>query len=298
MPSLRALLFNTYLKRTLKPRPLHLIDPAVLRSGADAIAPKKTPAGVTCEKVSMGSVAGERHGAVNAESGRTVLYFHGGGYVFGSAKYARGLTFDLARKSRADIFSVDYRLGPEHKFPAAVDDAVAAYQWLLDDGRNPASIIIGGDSAGGGLSLALLLSCKERGLSMPAGAVLFSPFTDLAATGPSLLFNEKSDVMFKKVYIAEGAKRYLGDADPKSPLASPLFGDHQGLPPILSFVSDNEALYNDTTRLHEKLVDAGVDAKLVTEKGLAHVWPIFYPRFPEAGKTISQAAEFVVEKTA
>ena len=297
MASLRAKLFNFYMKRSVKSKPLHLIDPAILRTGADDLAPKKTPQGVTCKNIIMGGIPGERHSADNAQNGRAILYFHGGGYVFGSAKYARGLSFDLAVKSRSDIFSVDYRLAPEHQFPAAVEDAVAAYQWLLAEGRDPANIIFSGDSAGGGLALALLLSCKERGLPLPAGAVLFSPFTDLAATGQSLLFNEQSDVMFKKVYIAEGAKRYLGEADPKSPLASPLFADHSGLPPILTFVSKDEALYNDSTRLHEKLLAAGVDAKLVEEKGLAHIWPLFCPRFPEAGKTISQAADFIVERT-
>ena len=298
MPSLRALLFNIYLKRNMKTKPLHLIDPAILREGADGLAPDQTPTGVTCDDIDMGGVPGERHRSIDAENGRTILYFHGGGYVFGSPKYARGLTFELAEKARADLFSVKYRLGPESFFPAAVDDAVTAYQHVLDQGRDPARVVVAGDSAGGGLSLALLLLCKERDLPMPAGAVLFSPFTDLAATGHSLVFNEKSDVMFKKVYIAQGAKRYLGSADPKTPLASPLYGDHKGLPPMLSFVSTSEALYNDATRLHEKLIAAGVDAKLVEEKGLAHVWPIFYPRFPEAGKTIAQAADFIVERTA
>ena len=298
MPSLRALMFNMYLKRNVKPRPLHLIEPEILRENADDVSPDKPPRGVTCEEISTNGVRAERQTYDKNDDERVILYFHGGGYVFGSPKYARRLTCEFTKRAAAEVYSVDYRLAPEHEFPAAVDDAVAAYRWLLDQGRDPSKIIFSGDSAGGGLCLALMLSCKEQGLPMPAGGVLFSPFTDLAATGQSLVFNENSDVMFKKVYIAEGAKRYLGAADPRSPLASPLYGDLAGLPAILSFVSDKEALYNDATRLHEKLAAAGVEEKLITEKGLAHVWPIFFPQFPEAGKTIRQAAGFVREKTA
>ena len=298
MASLRAFLFNLYLKKNMKARPLHLLDPEILREGADGIAPKKTPDAITREDVDMNGVSAERHRAKDADDNRTILYFHGGGYVFGSPKYARGLTFRLAEIAYADVYSVDYRLGPEHYFPAAVDDAVASYRWLLDQGKDPKQITFAGDSAGGGLSLALMLSCKEFELPMPRCAVLYSPFTDLAATGPSLLTNEKSDVMFKKVYIKEGAKRYLGDADPKTPLASPLYGDLTGLPPMLIYASEDEALLDDSTRLYHKLNEAGVEAKLIVEKGLAHVWPMFYPRFPEAGKTITQSADYIIEQTA
>ena len=298
MPSLRALLFNMYLKRNVKPRPLHLIDPAILRENADDVSPDKPPRDVACEEISMNGVRAERQSYAKSDNQRSILYFHGGGYVFGSPKYARRLTCEFAKRAEAEVYSVDYRLAPENEFPAAVEDAVAAYRWLLDQGRDPSKIIFSGDSAGGGLCLALMISCKEHDLPMPAGGVLFSPFTDLAATSQSLVFNENSDAMFKKIYISEGAKRYLGSADPKSPLASPLYGNHDGLPSILSFVSDKEVLYNDATRLHEKLAAAGVEEQLITEKGLAHVWPIFFPQFPEAGKTIRQAADFVMEKTA
>lgn len=251
MPSLRAQLFNFYLKTQMKSKPLHLLPPDVLRAGTDRIAPRKTPSDIAVEPVSEAAVKGEWHKFAGADTGRIVLFFHGGGYVFGSAKSHRGLTFKLAQETQANIFSVDYRLAPEHPFPAAVEDAVAAYKWLLDNGADPTKIVVSGDSAGGGLSLALMLSCKERHLPMPAASVLYSPFTDLAATGSSLETNEPTDVMFKKVYIAEGAKRYTGEADPKTPLISPLYADLSGLPPTLIFVSDNEALYDDSTRLHD-----------------------------------------------
>lgn len=293
MASWRAQLFCLYLKSTMKSKPLHLIDARILRANADKLAPKKTPQGVTLELVEGNAVKGEWHRAQDAQAGRTILYLHGGGYYYGSPKSHRGLTFQLAKLSRANLFSLDYRMAPEHPFPAAVEDAVAAYKWLLDEGCEPIRITISGDSAGGGLSLAFLISCKEQGLPMPAGAVLFSPWTDLSATGASLDYNEKTDAMFKKLYIAEGAKHYLGDADPKNPMASPLYADLADLPPILTFVSANEALYDDSVRLQEKLLAAGVNARLHTERNLPHVWPIFHPRFPETGKSIAEAADFI-----
>jgi acetyl esterase/lipase len=158
-------------------------------------------------------------------------------------------------------------------------------------------MVVGGDSAGGGLTLALLLSIKARGLPMPAGALLLSPWTDLATTGASLDENEKSDAMFKKIYIVEGAKRYLAGADAKAPLASPLYGDLAGLPPMLIFASEDEVLRDDSTRLQDRLVSAGVQSELVMEKGLIHVWPIFPGRFPEAMKSIRHAAAFISNKT-
>ncbi|WP_375200893.1 alpha/beta hydrolase [Hyphococcus sp.] len=296
MPSVQAFLFNWIMKATFKSKPIHLMEAKALRDGADALAPKQPPAGVAREVVD-GAVQGEWHRAEKAELGRTVLYLHGGGYVFGSPKSHSAFTYALAKEACAEIFSLDYRMAPEHPFPAAVDDAVAAYEWLLGEGRDPAKLVIGGDSAGGGLTLALLLSIKARGLPMPGGALLLSPWTDLATTGASLDENEKSDAMFKKVYIVEGAKRYLAAADPKAPLASPLYGDLAGLPPTLIFVSNSEVLRDDSTRLQEKLVAAGVQSKLVTEKGLIHVWPIFPGRFPEAMKSVHEAAAFITERT-
>lgn len=296
MPSLRALLFNRIMMATFKSQPIHLVDEKILREGAEKFAPSRVPDDLTLETVER-PVRGEWHRSRSAEPRRTVLYLHGGGYVFGSAKSHRIATFALAREAAAEVFSLDYRMASEHPFPAAVDDAVAAWRWLLDQGRDPGRMVVAGDSAGGGLALALMLSIKALGLPMPAGAVLFSPWTDLAATGASLDENEKSDAMFKKLYIVEGAKRYLAGADPKAPLASPLYADLSGLPPALVFVSDSEVLRDDSIRLKERLDAAGVPAELVTGKGLIHVWPIFAGRFPEALTAIRQSAGFVRERT-
>ncbi len=296
MPSLKANILNWYLKWSLKRHPLHLMDPEKLRAGTDRMAPNTPPAGITIEKRDDGAVRGEWHRNKNAEDGNLIFYLHGGGYVFGSAKSHRAVTFALAAASRADVFSLNYRMAPEHPFPAAVDDALDAYRWLLDQTREPQRIVVAGDSAGGGLVLALMLCARDHGLPMPAGAVLYSPWTDLATSGASLSHNEKSDVMFKKVYIVEGAKKYLGGANPQTPLASPLYADLSGLPPIQTFTSDNEILYSDSVRLHERLVTAGVTSQLVVEKGLAHVWPIFVGKMPEADRSVAQSADFIQQR--
>ena len=269
-----------------------------LTYGAEKVGYKNPPNDALFRPVADGDVIGEWHQTVDFEQGPTVLYFHGGGYYYGSAKSHSRATFGLAKAADARVFSQNYRLAPAYPFPAAIDDAMAGYQWLLRQGVKPEHLIVSGDSAGGGLVLALLLSCRSEGVPMPAGAILYSPWTDLAVTGASMDSNEKSDSMFRKIHIVEGAKYYLGGADPKNPLASPLYADLSGLPPILTFVSDDEALLDDSTRLQERLLTAGVDAKLVIESGLPHDWHIFYPKFPEARKTIEQSATFIRAKTA
>lgn len=293
MPSLRARLVNWNLKRTVKSQPLHELPADALRAAFVKNAPENPPAGVSMTLVDDGGVKGEWHRAEQSAAGLTILYLHGGGYYFGSPKAYRALTFALAKECHAEIFSLDYRQSPEAPFPAAVEDAVAAYEWLLAERRAPSRIYLAGDSAGGGLALALMLSIRERGLPMPAGAVLYSPWTDMAVSGASLDTNEPTDAMFKKLYIVEGAKMYLNGADPKNPLASPLYGDFAGLPPVLIYASDSEVLLDDAVRVHEKLVGAGVDARLTIEKGLAHIWPLFVGAMPEAMRTVRQSAEFI-----
>ncbi|WP_425409411.1 alpha/beta hydrolase [Hyphococcus sp.] len=292
MISLRARMFNWYMKSIFKSKPIHLLDPKTLRDGAEAVAPDDPPKDIKLEKVA-GFVKGEWHSPAQHAPERTIYYLHGGGYVFGSPKSHRAATFALAREAAARVFSLDYRMAPEHLFPAAVNDAVAGYQWLLENGVEPRRLVIGGDSAGGGLALALLLSIREHGLPMPAGAFLYSPWTDLTGSGASILENESSDAMFKSVYITAGAGRYLGDADPNSPLASPLFGNFAESPPILIFASNAEVLRDDSIRLYERLQEAGVSVDLILKDGLIHVWPIFAGRFPEALEDIRRTAEFI-----
>lgn len=296
MPSLRATLVDLYLRSVMKPKPLHRIDPVKLRAWFDSRAITMTPKGVDLEVVETGAVKGEWH-RPSAGAERTILYLHGGGYVFGAPRLYRTMTYPWALKARANVFAPVYRLAPEHPCPAAIDDAVAAYDWLLAEGATPDRLVVAGDSAGGGLALAMLMALRDAGRPMPAGAVLFSPWTDLGATGPSVAANAHSDAMFMTETITEGAKRYSGDLDLKDPRVSPLFGEFKGLPPLLLFASRTELLFDDSARLIPKARAAGVSARLEAQDGLPHVWPMFYALMPEAKASIALAAQFVLERT-
>ena len=296
MPSLRAKLVNMYLRRSMKSKRLDLIDPPVLRAMIEKNSIPMLPKGVSHEEVNEGGVRGEWR---RPESGAdcTVLYLHGGGYVFGSPRTHRTLTAPLALAAKADVFVPVYRLAPEHPCPAAIEDAVAAYEWLLAKGVKPEKLVIGGDSAGGGLTLATLVALKEKGRPLPAGALLYSPWTDLTGGGQSMTSNAKSDAMFSRETILGGAHKYYAGLGPRDPRVSPLFADLTGLPPMLIFASDSELLYSDSVRLVEKAQVSGVPARFEVRKGLAHVWPIFHPLLPEAKEAIGVSGEFIRERT-
>lgn len=226
-------------------------------------------------------------------SGITILYLHGGGYYFCSPATHRGLVFAFAKRSGARIFSLDYRLAPEHPFPAALDDALAAYRKLMADGVPPASIVIAGDSAGGGLALATLFALRDAGDLLPAGAVLFSPWTDLAATGASVKTNDGRDSMFYGRAIAPAGKLYLGNADVRNPYISPVYGHFDGLPPLFIQVGDTEVLLDDSTRVVEKARAVGVSVDVDIWPKMPHVFQMFAPFVPEANQALQRAASFV-----
>ncbi|NKA06705.1 alpha/beta hydrolase [Ralstonia solanacearum] len=229
-----------------------------------------------------------------------VFYLHGGGYFFCSPRTHRSITIGLAVHARARVFALDYRLAPEHPFPAAVLDALAGYRGLLAQRVAPSRIVVAGDSAGGGLSLALLVALRDAGDPLPAGAILYSPWTDLAATGASLVENDASDVMFRGAWMARGATLYLGDSGVPAdhPLASPLYADFTGLPPLHCYVSTSEVLRDDTLRMAERARAAGVSVSVELGRRLPHVWPIFYPFLPEARKALRQSGDAVRRMTA
>ena len=229
-----------------------------------------------------------------------VLYLHGGGYFFCSPRTHRSITVGLAMHARARVYVPEYRLAPEHPFPAPVEDAVHVYRTLLGQGIAPSRIVVAGDSAGGGLSLALLVALRDAGDALPAGAILYSPWTDLAATGASLVENDESDVMFRGAWVAHGAALYLGDSGVPvdHPLASPLYADFTGLPPLHCYVSSSEVLRDDTLRMAERARAAGVSVSVEMGRRLPHVWPIFYPFLPEARKALRQSGEMVRFMTA
>ncbi len=224
---------------------------------------------------------------------RCILYLHGGAYIAMSARTHRAITSRLACWSGARLFALDYRLAPEHPFPAALDDALAAYRALIAAGMPPSRIVVAGDSAGGGLALALLLAARDAGDDLPAGAVLFSPWTDLAVTGDSIIANNAADALFVGSWVSAIARHYLADAEATNPLVSPVYADLTGLPPLLIQVSDTEVLLDDSRRVAEHARRAGVEATLQIWPGLPHGWQIFAPILPEARNALRDAAAFI-----
>jgi acetyl esterase/lipase len=288
--------FSTLLRLRMKPMAKHGLDVDKVRAAtATPLFRPKVPAGWRIREIAAAPLKGEwieRDGDAGGK-GRTVLYFHGGGYFFCSPATHRPITFGLAAGADARLFSLDYRLAPEHRYPAALEDAVAAYRRLLADGIAADRIVLGGDSAGGGLALATLLALRAAGEPLPAGAVLFSPWTDLAGTGGTLVSNDRSDVMFHGEGIRSGGLVYLGDAAPTDPLASPLYGDLAGLPPLFIQASDSEVLLDDSRRFVDKARAAGVRVEFRAWRKLPHVWQIFAPMLPEAREALAEASAFI-----
>jgi acetyl esterase/lipase len=224
---------------------------------------------------------------------RCILYLHGGGYILMSPQTHRPITTRLAAWSEARLFALAYRLAPEHPFPAALDDAVAAYRALIAGGTPPSRIVIAGDSAGGGLALALLVALRDAGDALPAAAVLFSPWTDLAATGRSVVDNAGIDPFLPAEMLVPVARFYLGEVPATHPLASPVYADLTGLPPMLVQVSDTEILRDDSRRVVANARRDGVDVTLRVWRGLPHVWQYFARFLPEGRRALREAAAFV-----
>ncbi len=222
-----------------------------------------------------------------------ILYLHGGAYVAMSPTTHRSLTSRLAGWSNTRLFALDYRLAPEHRFPAAIEDAVAAYHALLASGTPASRIVVAGDSAGGGLTLALLLALRDAGDPLPAAAVVFSPWTDLAATGRSIVENDAADPLLFGRWVGRQAHYYLGDTPATDPLASPLYADLTGLPPLLIQVSDCEVLLDDSRRLAESARRAGVGVTLRTYHGVTHGWQMFAAVLPEARTALREACDYI-----
>jgi acetyl esterase/lipase len=259
-------------RRILRPPPFHV------------------PANVTIRQESIGGVPGEWVESSSAAND-LLLYLHGGGYFACSPKTHRAITTSLAQHGFR-VYVPDYRLAPEHVFPAALDDAMAVYRALLADDHLPRRLVIAGDSAGGGLALALMVAARDAGFSLPAAAGLFSPWTDLAATGASLGANSRRCAMFDPAGISPTAAMYLGKADPRNPLASPLYADLSGLPPLLIHVGRDEVLLDDSTRLADRARAAAVKVELQIWPVVPHTWQLV-PRLPEARRSLRQAADFL-----
>ena len=266
---------------------------AQMRSDWDA-AFGGTTAPVTCEHVSAGGVDGEWISPTNAPEDKAILYFHGGGFRIGSVSSHRDLIAQIALASGCRVLAVNYRLAPEHRFPAALDDAIAAYGWMLDRGLKSGNVAFAGDSAGGNLVLAAMLALRERRLPLPVSAVLMSPWTDLAATGASYVSRAETDPIHQRPMILALAKNYLGgQGDPYDPLVSPLYADLRGLPPLLIQVGDRETVLDDSVMFADMARAAGVDVDLEVWDGMIHVFQMFSAELPEAHQAIASIAGFL-----
>ena len=251
----------------------------------------------TYKRVNAGGVTAEWVTAEGAPESRVVLYLHGGGYIIGSTRTHRPLMAELSRASSARVLGLDYRLAPEHPFPAPIEDAVAAYRWLLNEGYDPARIAVAGDSAGGGLTVAALVQIRYVGLPMPGAAVCISPWVDMEGLGESMETRADADPMVGKEGLLLSAKTYLGGTDPRAPLAAPLYADLRGLPPTLIQVGDAEVLLDNSTRLAGIAREAGVHVEMDVWDDMIHVWHLFAPILPEGRQALSQAGEFIKKHT-
>ena len=272
---------------------------ADMRKGLDglgAAAPRL--AGVSASVVDAGGVSAEWITPDGADQKRVVLYLHGGGYLLGSVSSHRAMLERIAKAAGARVLALNYRLAPEAPFPAAVDDACAGYRWLLTQGIAAKHIAIAGDSAGGGLTLATLLALRDAGDAMPGCAVPISPWTDMEGTGASMQTRAAVDPMVQKGPLTEMASAYLQGADTRNPLASPLYGNFKGLPPMLIQVGDAETLLDDTTRIEPKLKAAGVDVTVEVWDEMIHVWHLFAPMLDKGQEAIERIGAYVRQHTA
>jgi acetyl esterase/lipase len=266
---------------------------AQMRSDWDAAFGGCT-APVTCERISPGGVDGEWISPADAPADKAILYFHGGGFRIGSVSSHRDLIAQIALASGCRVLAVNYRLAPEHRFPAALDDALAAYNSMLSRGLEPANIAFAGDSAGGNLVLAAMLALCERALPLPMAGVLMSPWTDLAATGLSYVSRAEADPIHQRPMILALAKNYLGgQGDPCVPLVSPLYADLRGLPPLLIQVGDRETVLDDSVVFADRARAAGVEVDLEVWDGMIHVFQMFGAELPEAHQAIASIAGFL-----
>lgn len=297
--SLQLGLLNFLLRRLEKPRLARLKDAEPMRRGlrrAAALLPK--PA---LEIVFEPAPAVERAPPIewcrppDAGADQVILYFHGGAYVAGAPSTHRQVIAPLAQDARALAAAPDYRLAPEHPFPAALDDAVASYERLLAQGFAPRSIALAGDSAGGGLAFALLAEIARLGLERPAGVAAFSPFLDLTLSGATHSVNARRDSLLPAHRVADAVASYLGGADPADPRASPLFASIEDPPPALIQVGDQEILLDDSRRMAESLRRAGGDVRLEIWRDAPHAWHFFWPVVPEARRAVAAASAFLVE---
>jgi monoterpene epsilon-lactone hydrolase len=289
MASIRAHLINVLMRFATKRRLKRALTPLEARAIMDQ-ARSRPAKGVLYAPAALAGVPGEWATAEQGAPFGTLLYLHGGAYIGMSARTHRSITGFFAQQGLR-VFAADYRLAPEHPFPAALDDAMAAFDALC--GESPGPLFVAGDSAGGGLTLALLLRCRDEGRRLSQGAVLFSPWADLAGTGESMVFNRERDPLLSADGVPNLGTIYAGATDVRMPYVSPLYGDFTGLPPLKIFVGDREILLDDSRRVAERARAAGVEVDLEIWPVVPHVWQIMPAILPEARVSLARAAAFI-----
>lgn len=270
------------------------------RAGMAMVAATATePEGVTVTETYAGGCRAYWHDPAGCATDRVVMYVHGGGYVGGSPKTHERLVSHIAKATGCRALNVDYRLAPEHPHPAAVTDSTNAYRWLLAQGFRPEHIAISGDSAGGGLTLATLLSLKDNGLPQPAAAVPLSPWTDMEGLGESMVTNAKNDMLIQKEALGGTAAHFLGEGThPRDPRAAPLYGDYRGIAPLYIQVGGDETLLDDSTRVAERARAAGCDVTLDIFPEMQHVFQASVGNMPEATDAVQRIGNYLKQKLA
>lgn len=293
MASLRGMLWREIFRRQISRGPKKSTV-AQTRNNLDRLGSRvQPPKDVESERLWIADRQAERYSPPGAPDDAILLYLHGGGYIAGSFTSHRGLVSNLAAACGLVALMPEYRLAPEYPFPGALDDALSFYRCLLDQGYAPRRILLGGESAGGGLTVAALVALRDRGVPLPAAAFVISPWTDLAATGDSLRTRARQDPWFSPEFVAPTAAHYVGVDSPINPLISPLYADLRGLPPLLIHVGDYEILLDDSTRLADKARCAGVDVTLRVWDGMWHVFQALAARIPEARRSIDEIGAWV-----
>lgn len=252
----------------------------------------KVPKGFNIERVRINNMDAEWIYPQGSKRDKAILYFHGGGYVLGTIEAHRSVVSKFVKSSGVQALVIDYRLAPENPFPAAINDALEAYQFLLDGGLAPSDIVIAGDSGGGGLALATLVALKNKEMPMPKAAVTLSAMTDLAFTGKSYTSNEKICLAPPDSWRA-CRHHYIGEQDPTNPWMSPLYADLSGFPPLKMYAGNDETLRDDTIQFAEKAKNSGVDVEVEIGEGMCHCYPALSPIFPEAIKAMVEIGQFI-----
>jgi epsilon-lactone hydrolase len=251
------------------------------------------PAEVTVTAAALGGVPTAEITIDAIQPRHVVLYFHSGVYVLGDAVGAAGLASQVGRRTRAKVISVDYRLAPEHPYPAAVDDALAAYQALLHDGTAPSDIAFAGESAGGGLAVATLVNARDHGLPLPAAALVMSPYADLTLAGTTMQTKGEVDLLMSREALQSRVSDYTAGQDPTLGLISPIFADLSGLPPLIIQAGTYEVLLDDAVRLARQAATADVEVTLDITPRVPHVFQTFYPILDEAAAALDRAGQFL-----